>query len=153
MNSIELANEALVGAGFSSFCFATGFSLYFQRPATSSKPAAEIRLDLNCDWRIGTSSRWAALVAGFPVSSVEPSEPVQAACLAALRWSDGSTVRKVRFDSADLEVVFDSGQSLLTACDPGMMGPAWRITVAASGRDWSIASEGGHVEVQVLEDR
>lgn len=143
MSASEKSKEALAGAGFSSFCFATGFSLYFQRAATAGRPSSQARVDLNCDWRLGSQSRWANLLSRFPVHSVEPAEPVQAAVLAALRWSPGSSVRDVRINGSDLEIAFENGESLVTCADPSEVGTSWQVT----GEAWLVTSEGGSVVV------
>jgi hypothetical protein len=147
ISASEVAMNLLSGAGFGRFCFDTGFALDFVRPASVRDSAAILRLDLNCEWSMGTREYWARLVSSFPVSSVEVCEPVQAACLAALRWSEGAIVVDVQLVGPDIHVYFENGQMLRTVVDPAMEGPAWRLAGTQRGQELAIASEGGGISM------
>ena len=98
----EVVAMVLEGCGFSGFDFATGFTLRF-----TSRKWREVRVVLDGEWRLGNEEQWRALLDAFPVTSVEPAEPVQAATLAALRWRNGSTVESAWVNEASLHIHFD----------------------------------------------
>lgn len=144
---LQAVQRAFSGAGFSRFSFATGFVLHFSpTPGTPSEMSEELRVDLSCDWILGDEAEWEEMVRSFPIASVEPSEPVQAAALAALRWGPRSRVEELRFVGADVHLHFGDRRVLATRVEPSMDGPAWCVSVVASGRAWSVASEAGRLE-------
>ncbi|WP_052555571.1 hypothetical protein [Enhygromyxa salina] len=152
----RVAQALLSGAGFSAFTFSTSFSLRFSRDRPGSLLGyplpAEVELDLDARWWLDDEQEWKAKVARLaPEGAVEPEEPVQAYELAALRWTEGTTVVSVVVSAGMISVRFGNGRLLTATGNAEDDGRAWTLSetgVAEKSARWSVCSEGGVIFVR-----
>lgn len=152
----RVARALLWGAGFSAFTFSTGFSLRFSRDRSGSllgQPLpAEVELKLEGRWWLDDEQEWKAKVASLaPAGAVEPEEPVQAYELAALRWTEGTTVVSVVVSTGTISIRFQNGRLLTATGDTEDDGRTWTLTEISAKQEsckWSVCSEGGVVFVR-----
>ena len=113
---------------------------------------AEVDLELQGDWWFGDLALWQQRVARLaPPGSVEPAEPVQAADLAALRWTSGATVESTEISAGSLSILFCNGTLLTASSSKDDGAAAWSLTVAAEREpdaSWSVVSDGGQLFVR-----
>lgn len=142
----------LCGAGFDGFSFNTFFTLVFENygKVRTNGPGA-MALNVEADWRFGDQRDWEQRVARLaPQGAVEPAEPVQAYCLAALRWTEGASVANVQLSSEELRLEMENAQVIVISCRPAE-GFAWIVEergVAEQEARWSVTCEGGEVFVR-----
>ena len=115
--SKQLSYELLVGCGLSGFRFDTSFTLYFSRENTgyynNQQLPWSIELDLLGEWWLGTLEEWKSILEKLAPEQVpDPDEPVKAHQLTCLRWSEGSVVEQVQFDTEYMTITFKNKQSL-----------------------------------------
>ncbi|MCK6525509.1 hypothetical protein L6R49_29220 [Myxococcota bacterium] len=129
MTPTDAARELLGDCHLSGFTFSTGFSLRFEK----RRGGAVVFVTLDGAWSFGTPAAWAALVATWPFTGVEPEEPVRAAMLAQLRWSMDHSVRDVLVEGNNLRIEFGCGEALVTRVG----------TISGGGSEWDIFDEKG----------
>ena len=115
INKQNIVNLLLDKAAFTSFWFGCNFSLIFECNRIENKKLPfSIRLSIEGDWWFGDEGEWKKIVEEMTAGQgyVEPSEPVLAFKLAALRWSDGSIIQKVNLSENKLLISFDSGETI-----------------------------------------
>lgn len=152
----RLTEAMLVGAGFSAFVFHTSFCIRFvrgERATFSGAPLPqEVELNLLSEWWFDDHTNWQAKVASLaPAGAVEPAEPVQAFELAALRWTEGTTVKGVELTSEHLRISFANARMITVNGLSEDDGLAWMLSAAGTPEAesvWSVSSHAGQLFVR-----
>ncbi len=138
------------GAGLAGFTFHANFQLRF---CCSSKKSwdnkncpSEIYLNIMSDWWFGHKDGWSNLVTELTrkFDFIEPEEPVLAFKLAALRWTEGSTISSIRLSDESLELQFECGEKIVIL-NRGDSGAAWEVFGNDLKTDWSVVCEDGKI--------
>lgn len=115
INRHNIVNFLLEEADFLSFSFDSNFSLIFGcKQKNNMKLPFYIRLTIEGDWWFDDKNSWRKFVEEKTAHGnyIEPEEPVLAFKLAALRWSAGSTIQKIKLLENKLLILFCSGDSI-----------------------------------------
>lgn len=140
------------------FCFDQIFTVTFnqkRRPVFEghSFPWSS-ELCLMEDWWLGDRQEWKRKIKEMGIG-VEPSEPVKAFELAALRWSGGAQIAEVKLDRNRLFLGFENGATLQTLpedVDEFSFGLAEPV-VAEPDAIWSVYRDNCGVYIRSPEPR
>jgi hypothetical protein len=103
--------KLLLGTGFAGFCFATCFSLRFQRQAQDSAAPWEVVLELDCHWLLEPRQDWVGKGAERASGkSEDDEEAMQAFDLVRLRWGGLALVTGVDLTEGGLRITLDAGE-------------------------------------------
>jgi hypothetical protein len=148
----RVLRELLCGMGFAGFCFESAFRLRFageaRQTAVGQKVPSEVELTIESEWWFGTKEEWRAKLNRLASpEAVQPEEPVQAYCLALLRWSEGSGVASVALTDEILQITTEGGATITMSCAVEGGDFAWRLAEAGVPEHealWSVscASDG-----------
>ena len=157
----NIVKALLEGAGLSAFVFHTHFQLEFfcdtNKKYNGKRLPHHVILTIQGDWWFGDKQEWDETVrkmtAGF--TYVEPDEPVLAFKLAALRWTESSTVSSVALTPEKVVIMFHCGESITILNQDDCEGePPWEIVesgYSSSDSPWYAGCAEGEIIYDIYE--